>query len=150
MLQIYDRYAAEDCVVWLPLALGLSAKTKTFVSMCDSKPRGPTTLLKKTEWRVGTPQLNPSRNTCRAVKRLMVRRCTQSEAAVTALENRVLIPDSSGKNCGFPVAMPSCRFPGIMRLMVSGSHDWRRRTRYTAAMGAMNHGVLTMSRTHLR
>lgn len=43
-----------------------------------------------------------------------------------------------------PVAMPSCRSPGIMRLRVSGSHDWKSRREYTTATGAMNQGVRTM------
>ena len=52
----------------------------------------------------------PSLRIVRAEKRLMASKCTHNEAAVTPLENRLMMPSSFGKNWGLkpPVIEHAC------------------------------------------
>ena len=66
----------------------------------------------------------------------MAKMCTQSDAAVATLENKVAMPGREGMNWGLnPWASPASREPGRTKLKVSGCQDQARRRLYTRAMG---------------
>ena len=69
-------------------------------------------------------------NTCRAAKAFAVRMCAHALAAVTLRESSTMMESRRGKNCGVPVARPSARLPGSIRLKLSGCqlNTWCTRT----------------------
>ena len=115
----------------------------------ESNPSGPASVVSTNVCAIGGAHPSLSMHsrvfnaTWRATKILTHKRCAHALVAVARALSSVMMLDNVGTNCTRPVANPSLKDPGIIKLNVSGVHDRYNKNPYSAHTGANIHNDAT-------